>query len=338
MNFNHTSEADKKALANRAAQKAFRERKKQHMKDLERQVVELSQICRMQGSTRSSGSSSSACNNCYMHQKQAQDDMERIMNLEQALANMQKQNSLLRSLVANTESSRDTVPSHQTQANSAVSLGQQSLLGGRSAGRSRFHSFSGVPTTVPTGFQSLYQSSNTYEPSMLSISRSSSFIDLQGPGTSTSIATLSNALENELLRPSFTGSLEPSLLASAGSSIEDSLLSGNHGCLETGGNGMENSIMGGSSDSLLASPEMGFATLNFPTKTYTNKNAFPSLGNASVVDGKFMASLLPSPVSSTTNTPTIGFVDYAGLLNTMQQQQQQQHQQFQGGLALDMTM
>ncbi|KAI8837170.1 hypothetical protein BJ741DRAFT_603954 [Chytriomyces cf. hyalinus JEL632] len=334
MNFNHISEADKKALANRAAQKAFRERKKQHMKDLERQVVELSQICRMQGTTRGSGSSSSACNNCFMHQKQAQDDMERIMNLEQALANMQKQNSLLRSLVANSESSRE-IPSHQTQANSAVSLSQQSLLGGRSAGRSRFHSFSGVPTTVPTGFQSLYQTSNTYEPSMLSVSRSSSFIDLQGPGTSSSIATLSNALENELLRPSFSGSLEPSLLASAGSSIEDSLLSGNHGCQETGGHVMENSIMGGSSDSLLASPEMGFATLNFPTKPYTNKNAFPSLGNASVVDGKFMASLLPSPVSSTTNTPTIGFVDYAGLLNTMQQQQQQQ---FQSGLALDMTM
>ncbi|KAJ3405705.1 hypothetical protein HDU80_000873 [Chytriomyces hyalinus] len=317
------SDTLKKALANRAAQKAFRERKKQHMKDLERQVVELSQMCRIQPSNSTAtttpllrSSSSSSCSHCHMHQKQAQDNADAVLALELAVANLQKQNSLLRSLVSNGEEKKSVEASTFVQASNAFPMTHQCSMptARSSAGRSRFHTFSGVQ---PTGFQSMYQSSSKYEPSMTCGNRSNSFIDFHSFGSlsssSSSAAAISTSLEQQLLCPSYSV-LEPTFLTSTSSSMEDSITE------KSGGSILESSIMGGCPDDLLASPEMGFATLQFSSKPpYQDNIGLPLLGSDIAADRKFIASLLlPSALSSSTSTPANGFEQYADLLKMTQ--------------------
>ncbi|KAJ3266853.1 hypothetical protein HDU77_009313 [Chytriomyces hyalinus] len=315
------SDTLKKAFANRAAQKAFRERKKQRMKDLERQVVELSQMCRIQSSNSTTTTTpllrrSSSCSHCHMHQKQAQDNAEAVLALELAVANLQKQNSLLRSLVSNGEEKKMSAESSTfVQASNAFPMThQRSMPTGRSrAGRSRFHTFSGVQ---PTGFQSMYQSSSMYEPSMTCGNRSNSFIDFHSFGSSSiSSSAAALSLEQQLLCPSYSV-LEPTFLTSTSSSMEDSITE-----KSSSGSILDSSIMGGCPDNLLASPEMGFATLQFPSKPpYQDNIGLPLLGSGDVTaDRKFIASLLlPSALSSSTSTPVNGFEQYADLLKMTQ--------------------
>ncbi|KAJ3237702.1 hypothetical protein HDU81_009085 [Chytriomyces hyalinus] len=85
------SEMEKKILANRIAQKAFRERKQQKMKALEQRVAELSHLSRM---------NSAECKRCVFLQNTALESEDRISALEQSLAVLQKQNELLKSLVS----------------------------------------------------------------------------------------------------------------------------------------------------------------------------------------------------------------------------------------------
>ncbi|KAI8839703.1 hypothetical protein BJ741DRAFT_647370 [Chytriomyces cf. hyalinus JEL632] len=85
------SEMEKKILANRIAQKAFRERKQQKMKALEQRVAELSHLTRM---------NSAECKRCQFFQNTALESEDRIAALEQNLAVLQKQNELLKSLVS----------------------------------------------------------------------------------------------------------------------------------------------------------------------------------------------------------------------------------------------
>ncbi|KAI8839704.1 hypothetical protein BJ741DRAFT_598440 [Chytriomyces cf. hyalinus JEL632] len=289
----------KKAYANRAAQKAFRERKKQHMKDLERQVVELSQMCRIQSSNSCTTTLRSSCSHCHVYQKQAQDNAEAVVALELAVANLQKQNSLLRSLVSNGGEGKVGESSTFVQASNAIPMAHQRS----SAGRSRFHTFSGVQ---PTAFQSMYQSSSMYEPSLTCDNKSNSFIDFRSFGSSSSssssAAALSNSLEKQFLCPIYSV-LEPTFLSSMSSSMEDSVTESGSGSI------LESSIMGGGPDNLLASPEMGFATLRFPNKPYQDNSGMPRLKSDIAADRKFIASLLPSALSCSTSTPANGFAN-----------------------------
>ncbi|KAJ3237703.1 hypothetical protein HDU81_009086 [Chytriomyces hyalinus] len=235
-----------------------------------------------------------------MYQKQAQDNAEKVLSLEMAVANLQKQNSLLRSLVSNGGGDKRAASSSTlVQASNAFPsmTHQRSMLTGRSTGRTRFHTFSAMQ---PTGLQSMYQSSSMFEPSMTSFDKSNSFIDFQDFGTSSSssAATISNSLEQQLLCPSYSV-LEPAFISSTSSSMEDSVA-------ESSGSITEGSIMGGGSSNLLASPEMGFATLqSFPTRPYQESNGAASLLSSDIsADRKFIASL-----------PGNGFEQYANLLN-----------------------
>ncbi|KAJ3266852.1 hypothetical protein HDU77_009312 [Chytriomyces hyalinus] len=94
------SEMEKKILANRIAQKAFRERKQQKMKALEQRVAELSHLTRM---------NSAECKRCQFFQNSALESEDRIRALEQNLAALQKQNELLKSLVSGRKGTAEAI-------------------------------------------------------------------------------------------------------------------------------------------------------------------------------------------------------------------------------------
>ncbi|KAI8620934.1 hypothetical protein BC830DRAFT_1077514 [Chytriomyces sp. MP71] len=303
-----TPEAERKAIQNRQAQKAFRERKKQHMKDLEKQVAELSHLCRVQ-TNNLNRSTTATCNNCYTNQKAVQDSQKHIRSLEQAVTNLTQQNTLLRSLVtgANASAASELVEMPQQQQALMSSLIQPAGTTS-SRGRGRFHTFS--------------------DPASLYNNKVSSFEAILETPTS---ATMDASIHGFLTASSMNGSLAMgSTLVPTSTSVLDSFVAElNTAAAVANNSDTDTSIMGGAA-SLQASPELGFANLSMPVKPYRTR--FPSVGGSMA-----MNAFLPSPVSSTTSTPAIGFLDYATLMSSMHQQQQNSGYQ-PSGLGLDMGM
>ncbi|KAJ3075574.1 hypothetical protein HDU98_007684 [Podochytrium sp. JEL0797] len=91
------SGVQKKAEQNRLAQKAFRERKSNIMKALDQKVSDLAHFCKM--ATTASGQGDGSCVTCTLEKMRADDAVNKCQILEQQVAVLQKQNSLLKSLV-----------------------------------------------------------------------------------------------------------------------------------------------------------------------------------------------------------------------------------------------
>ncbi|KAI9349653.1 hypothetical protein BDR26DRAFT_930577 [Obelidium mucronatum] len=104
----NTDMIEKRAEMNRLAQKAFRARKKEKMKDLERQVTELSKLCNLKVVQRSSSSATlngtrktitTTCLDCGIEQAKADAAIERVKMLEESLAISQQQIMHLQALL-----------------------------------------------------------------------------------------------------------------------------------------------------------------------------------------------------------------------------------------------
>ncbi|KAI8614630.1 hypothetical protein BC830DRAFT_1081834 [Chytriomyces sp. MP71] len=281
-----TPDAERKAIQNRQAQKAFRERKKQHIKYLEKQVAELSHLCRVQ-TNKINRTTFAPCSTCSMNQKAVEESQERICRLEQAVANLTQQNTLLRNLVSGTSPSIASDLVDMPQQQMLMSSMIQPAGATSSRGRSRFHTLS--------------------DPASLYNNKVSSFDKIWDTGANMDASMQSLFGANTL---NVSVATEPTSLTA---SMMDPFVTGRNANATDNSTNADTSIMGGAAK-MQASPEMAFTNFSMPVKPYRTR--FPSVGSSMA-----MNTFLPSPVSSTTSTPAIGFLDYATLMNSMRQQQ-----------------